>query len=465
MTAAPPAPRRPHAPEPSPAPGSSLPRASVAETARVMAEVVVPLLARGVLVRRPAAEGLAERLDADARAVRLLQGLRRRHGDGPLRLRVPGRRMVVLLAPGHVHRVLEGTPVPFTPATREKRAALGHFEPENVLVSSASDRAVRRPFHDAVLDSASPVHHGAGPLVRAVVDEADGLLADAGRAGGLGWDDYVAHWYRAVRRLVLGDGAADDAALTDDLRRLRAAGNWAFLHPRRHALRADVLRRLEAHLSRAEPGSLAAHAARFPATPGLEPAQQVTQWLFAFDAAAWAGVRALALLAAHPAHAARVRGELAGRDLAVPQDLPLLRATVLESVRLWPTTPAVLRESVERTRWEGGPVPPGTSVLTYAPLFHRDDEHLPQAHAFAPGLWDERDGGAAAGDWPLVPFSAGPAACPGRNLVLETTSTFLGRLLQHHDLPLADPSRMVEGAPLPGSLSPFTLRFDVRARG
>ncbi|GIG28206.1 cytochrome P450 [Cellulomonas marina] len=441
-----------------------LPRATPVETLQVLGGLVVPLLARGVIVRRPAAEALAERFDADARAVRLLQRLRHRHGEGPLRLRLPGRRMVVLLAPQHVHRVLDGTPVPFTAATKEKRAALGHLEPHNVLISSAEERARRRPFHDAVLDSASPVHHAAGPLVRAVVDEADGLLADAAARGELDWDAYVAHWYRAVRRLVLGEGAADDTDLTDDLRRLRAAGNWAFLRPRRRALQRRFWSRLGEHLERAEPGSLAAHAARVPVEPGTDVVQQVVQWLFAFDAAAWSGIRALALVATHPAHAARVQGEVAGRDLAVPQDLPLLRATLLESLRLWPTTPAVLRESVERTRWEGGPMPEATSILTYAPFFHRDAEHLPQADAFDPRLWDERAGGAVAGEWPLVPFSAGPAACPGRNLVLETTSTFLGRLVQGHDVELLGRPRLAPDGPLPGSLDPFTLRFAVRPR-
>jgi hypothetical protein len=51
---------------------------------------------------------------------------------------------------------------------------------------------------------------------------------------------------------------------------------------------------------------------------------------------------------------------------------------------------------------------------------------LPYADRFASDVWlQEPD----AADWPLVPLSAGPVICPGRNLVLFTTSTILAVLL------------------------------------
>src|SRR4051812_11588536 len=113
----------------------SVARASVRETAGVVADVVMPLLARGVIVRRPRIVGALDRLDADRRAVKRLQRLRDRHGPGPLLLRVPGRRIALVLSPDDVHRVLAQTPEPFAAAMMEKRAALGHFQPHGVLVS------------------------------------------------------------------------------------------------------------------------------------------------------------------------------------------------------------------------------------------------------------------------------------------------------------------------------------------
>lgn len=159
--------------------------------------------------------------------------------------------------------------------------------------------------------------------------------------------------------------------------------------------------------------------AAIPAPPETE--QQVPQWLFAFDAATWAGFRALGLLAAQPGAVDRARDELRGLP-----DLPFLRATVLESVRLWPTTPAILRDTTQDTEWEGGTLPAGASVLIFASYFHRDETRLPEAHRFAPELWlRER----TDQDWPLVPFSGGPGICPGRNLVLLTTSLLLAGLV------------------------------------
>jgi cytochrome P450 len=446
---------------PTAAPGTRrLPHASAFDTARVLGRVVVPLLARGVIVRRPAAVGLAERTDADSRAVELLQELRRTYGRGPLRLRLP-RRMVVLLSPEHVHRVLAEGPEPFSPATREKRAALSHFEPHNVLISSAEDRAERRPFHDAALDSGSALHRGSAGAVTAVNEELDALLERVDATGRLEYDDYARTWMRVVRRVTLGEGAADDEQLTDDLVTLRATANWAFLHPQRRRLRRRFHERLQHHLDRAEPGSLASWAAQAPTTSRTHPTHQVAQWMFAFDAATWAGFRALALLATHPEQRRLAREEVDAVDLATPQHLPYLRACVLESLRLWPTTPAVLRESTQRTQWEDGPMPEGTSILTYAPFFHRDDEHVEAAHRFAPELWATQ---RTEHDWPFVPFSAGPAQCPGRNVVLHTVSLALARILRDRDVDLLD-GRLRPDEDLPGSLDMFTLRFAVGPRG
>ncbi|MBO1752820.1 cytochrome P450 [Actinotalea sp. BY-33] len=436
----------------------TLPRAGVVDTVRVLGTVVLPTIARGVIIRRPPVVGLLERADADRRAVQLLQRLRRRYGSGPLRLRVPGRRMVVLLDHGDVRRVLAETPDPFTPATREKRAALGHFQPHGVLISQGEDREDRRRFNESVLDTPSPVHRSADGMVGGVRAEVDSLLGQVRRDGALTWAPYSAMWDRMVRRVVLGEGALADSALSDELRTLRATANWAFLHPRRRGVRASFLDRVEGHVRRADPGSLAGSVAAAPSTERTDPVQQVPQWLFAFDAAAWASFRALALLHSHPEQLARARAEIAGRDLDRPQDLPFLRATMLESLRLWPTTPAVLRESTERTVWEGGPMPEHTSILTYAPLFHRDDEHLAYAHTFDPEVWLDP---ARAADWPLIPFSDGPAVCPGRNLVLHVSSSILAMLLDATELGLDQAERL---EPLPGTLDPFTLRFPVAQR-
>jgi cytochrome P450 len=341
--------------------------------------------------------------------------------------------------------VLTESPDPFALATREKRASLAHFQPGGVLISRGSARDERRRFNEAVLEAGHHTHRLADRL-RDIVDAETAALD----TGALDWDRFGAVWWPIVRRFVLGDSARDDTEITDLLRALRSDANWAYLKPRRTELRERFARRLRHYLAAAEPGSLAGLIADTPAPAGVEPDQQVPHWLFAFDAAGMATFRALALLAAHPAEAERVRVEPAR-----------LRAAVLESVRLWPTTPAILRESTRATDWSGGTLPAGTTLLVLPPFYHRDRRTVPYADAFAPDVWlDGRADRAVA----LMPFSAGPGQCPGEDLVLLTTSTVLSALLGRFDVRPDDANPLDPPRPLPGTLNPFTLAFRLTAR-
>jgi cytochrome P450 len=261
--------------------------------------------------------------------------------------------------------------------------------------------------------------------------------------------------------VVFGEGARDDEAVIDVLGRLRRDANWAYLKPKRKRLRADFLHRVEGHLARAEEGSLADSIASMTTSSATAPADQVAHWLFAFDAAAMASFRALALLDAHPAHKKAVQEEVSTGDAAAPRELPLLRATVLESIRLWPTTPAILRDATSQSSAEGGSLPTGTAILIFAPLFHRDEDRVPHADNFAPERWTA---GNADQTWALLPFSAGPAVCPGRNLVLLVTSSILAALLQNHSFTQTHTRGLDRAHDMPGTLSPFRLQFSVLPR-
>ncbi|MEU5261493.1 cytochrome P450 [Amycolatopsis sp. NPDC021455] len=422
--------------------------ASVAETLRVALEVALPTLAGGVIKRRPAALALAGKVQADRPAVRLLRRLRDRHGGQPLKLRVPGRSVELVLSGEDAAAVLAGAPTPFSPSTVEKRAALAHFQPHGVLISAPADRPARRRFTEAVLEPGRPLHELAAPFARATAEEAAVLLSEATHDGELTWDAFNVAWWRLVRRVVLGSGARDDATLTDLLERLRLDANWAYLHPRRKRLHEQFRQRLTTHLGRAEPGSLAAVIAEFGADTAPD---QVAHWLFAFDAAGMVTYRTLALLAAHPAALERARAELAGFDPASPDRLSYLRACVLEAVRLWPTTPMILRETTEQTSWG----PAGTTVLIFAPFFHRDPD-LPYADRFEPDIWLD---GRAERNPALVPFSAGPAVCPGRDLVQFCASTMLANLLRGHRYEQASGPVLSPDRPLPATLDNFHLKL------
>ncbi|MFE3450128.1 cytochrome P450 [Nonomuraea sp. NPDC059194] len=382
--------------------GRTLGRTSLWETLRLGAEVALPILAQGVVLRRPLGVRLAAMARADQRANRLLARLRERHDGGPLLVRIPLRGWAVIpLTGADVRRTLHGAD--FTPANREKQGALGHFQLDGVLVTRDPElRAQRRAFNEEVLRA----DRIAGEVRAKVAEE----IATLPERGTITWPDFHAAHRRIARRVVLGDAARDDERLTELLDRLRGDANWSYLAARRTDVRVDFQRRLEAHLSRAEEGSLAHVLAQTRADPAVHPEGQVPHWLFAYDAAGIAAWRALALLAA--------RGG--------PYEPDRLRAALLESLRRWPTTLAILRDTTAPTTWRGVTVPAGSIVAIVT--------------SFTDG----------------VPFSDGPARCPGEGLVMLTATRVLGEILRDREV------RMVGKAPL---LDHFRLSFAVRPRG
>jgi cytochrome P450 len=451
-------PAPPRAPGPGEAERAGPRVASIRDTVAALLEVALPMVTKGPLIRRPIVVAVAERLDLDTRAVRRVQRLRRRYAPGPLVLRIPLRRMALVLDPGDVHRILHGTPQPFAVSTAEKRGGLAHFEPDSSLVSHGQDREDRRRFSEVVLQVDRPAHELAPRFLMTLDEEAAALIERVRRSGVLTWPDFTETWFRMVRRVVLGDGAADDDELRETLDKLRRRANLAILAPRDDGMRLGMHAKLEAYLRRAEPGSLAGLVGDAPVTERTAPTHQVAQWLFAFDPAAMATFRALGLLATHS-----VQRQLAMREIASKPatDLEYLRACVLESLRLWPTTPLILRETTSETRWGTGTLPEGTALVIFAPFFHRDDRRIPYAHRFEPEIFIDE---GLRDDWPLVPFSGGPGICPGQNLVLLLSSAMLATLLENLDLRMEGAERLDPSRPLPGILDNYTLRFELRAQ-
>jgi cytochrome P450 len=383
------------------------------DTTRVLATVLLPTLAKGVIVRRPGVMAFSEKLQADATAIDTMRHLRDRYGPEPVRLRITGRSVAVLVDPADVGRLLTESPEPFALATKEKKAALRHFQPHGVLISEGEARERRRELNERALRPENV------PVEAIVRDEADLLTRHVMSTGELTWDSFSQAWWRIVRRVVLGNHARDDDQLTDDLKALRENANWAFLHPKQRGLRERFQRKLDEHLARREEGSLAAHPD--------DLSGQVPHWLFAFDAAGIVTMRALAI-GARGTHG------------------------ILESARLWPTTPVILRESTKPTRWHGTWLPENTEFVVFTPFFHRDEDRLPYADRYAPEIWDRPR------DPAIVPFSGGPGVCPGRDLVLATGSATLDALSEHLSFPALS-------EPLPRTLNHFGLRMHATPMG
>lgn len=122
----------------------------------------------------------------------------------------------------------------------------------------------------------------------------------------------------------------------------------------------------------------------------------------------------------------------------------------------------ILRDSIRDTAW--GPdgerfgIPAGTGFAILTPGFHRDGDTVPFADEFVPEVWLD---GRAEMHPELVPFSAGPAVCPGRNLVLLVTSTLLVRLLAAADFRVVSEPVPVPDRPLPYTFDNFGVQFEV----
>ncbi|AXV17738.1 cytochrome (plasmid) [Neorhizobium sp. SOG26] len=422
--------------------------ASRLDTLKVLTRIVLPTFGKGVIIRRPAVEGLAERFNLDLTAVRLMQQLRRKHGPAPLLLKIPFRPQLLLLDPRDVELVLSQSPEPFSPATKEKRAALNHLEPGNVLISNPPRRVQTRPYHEAAL-ATSERHHPLACRFQTVIDEEIERIISTHERQELNWPLFATAWFKIVRRLALGDSAREDKGLTDLLNRLRGRSNWAFFLRKDAKLLKEFQRIIQKYVDRSEAGSLVGFGSK---DHSVDLPSQIAQWLFAFDPAGMATFRTLALLATYPEHLAAAQAEASSREI----ERPLTRACFLEALRLWPTTPAILRETT--TEIAAAKVEAGTGLIIFTPFFHRDDANLKCAHRMEPSIWI--DGNDALPLKGFVPFSAGPAICPAHNLVPLVATMAIGAVLARASIKLTSPR--MDASALPGTLNHFTLKFDAQ---
>lgn len=431
--------------------------ASIRDTVAVLTDVVLPILGKGPLIRRRTVVGLAERRDLDDKAVMRMQALRNRYGPGPLLLRIPFRHQALILSADDARMILENAPEPFAADTKEKRAALGHFQPDGVLSSRGRDRAIRRALNEETLQTGCPIHTMAGHFA-AIADEEMAEVAQVALATGrLDWDGFFTGWYRMVRRIVLGDAARDDSELTDLLKMLRQRANYAFLRPKDRKARATFLGRVRDYVDQADPRSLAGRMAGACTDPDQQPHHQLPQYLFAFDPAGMASFRTFAMLSVHPDIEDQVRREMGDVGAETAPRLDILRACFLDVLRLWPTTPVILRETTRTVAWGKGELKAGTHILIIAPFLHRDDQTLPQAHRFDPDLWRQ---GNQRPDLGLIPFSHGPVICPAVRFVPSIATYAIRSLLSRLHLELNESQRLTPDR-LPGTLDNYTLSFSV----
>jgi cytochrome P450 len=429
----------------------ALPHASLIESVRFNQSVIVPNAVQGLFRRRPAAVGVATRLNVDGQAVGLMRGMRKHHGRGPVWTKVMTADALVMLDIEDVRRVLEGSPHPFASDPEAKRKGMGAFQPDALTISRGGEWEKRRRFTETVLDTPQPVPRHGERFAAVVSEETDALIEAVGD-GELDYDALLPAYRRIVRRIVLGDSARDDEGLSEMLAELMAKGNGLPSEPPEEL--GPFMERIRSYVEAGEEGSLVALFGDALADPETKPEGQVPHWLFALqDTTSMNTMRALAAIVSHPDKRARLEDELA--QTSGPEPSPYMRACVHDAMRLWPTTPLLSRETVEDVAWNGETVPAGTQLMIVNTFHHRDPDRVAYADRFAPEEWID---GTAAEDWSFNHFSHGPQGCPGVNLALLVGGGVLGHLLTGRQARLESP-KLDPAKPLPHMLNVFGLRF------
>jgi cytochrome P450 len=113
-----------------------------------------------------------------------------------------------------------------------------------------------------------------------------------------------------------------------------------------------------------------------------------------------------------------------GADADLPDRLPLLRAILEESLRLYPPVPRFDREAVAADRIGEHEIRPGDLVSIWPWIIHRhkqlwDDPDVFDPNRFAPGSEEPRH------RFQYIPFGGGPRTCVGARLAMAEALTIL----------------------------------------
>lgn len=109
---------------------------------------------------------------------------------------------------------------------------------------------------------------------------------------------------------------------------------------------------------------------------------------------------AFSLLAAHPHYWHSIGSS--------PQNEPVAKSALQESLRLYPIYAGLGRTSTADTDWRGHTYPAGSQVILNVWSLHRNADVFPYSNQFQPDRWSEKP---LTSKYSYLPFGAGPRAC------------------------------------------------------
>ena len=440
--------------QPAPSGRGGLPEASLAESLGFVSTALLPQLARGLFSPRPKVSRRLADMNVDGRAIEALRSIRRKHGGEGARLL--GGRLVVVWGTHAVREVLEQSADVYASDAGAKGKGMSHFQPDALTLSRGEEWRDRRDFNESVLATPEAVHPHARRFLEVVSDEVFRV-----RTGALEFSDWETMFDRITLRVIFGDDSRDDQELTDLLEELMSQANRLVgLSPNDDFY--EFYGRLERKLVDPDPESLLGRFAEAPQSERTRVVHQIPHWMFAMrDTLATNSYRALAAIVASDELERRVREELDDADLSDPSALAglgLLEGCLSEAMRLWPTTPLLVRETTRETTLAGQSIDAGTQVMIVNTFNHRDLDTVEDADRFVPERWSDGER-----DFRFNHLSNGSQDCPGGPLVYLLGKAVLGHMLVQYDVELKQPSLDVT-RPLPYMLDHFEVRFGLEAR-
>ena len=432
--------------------GNGLPEASLAESVQFVVAGLLPSLVRGLFSPRRGAMKLLTAVDADARATKVLRGIREKHGGQGARLL--GGRIVTLWGGDAIQEVLDRSADVYDSGAGAKAKGMSHFQPDALTLSHGEEWKDRRRFAEHVLATSETLHPDSQRFLEVVADEVRRLNLN----GKLTYDRFEELFDKITLRVIFGDRARDDHELTELLEKLMGEAN------RLVALSEgdpyyEFYGMIERKLRDPEPGSLIAHIADAPHSDDTRITHQIPHWMFAMrDTLGSNTYRALALVVSSADVERRVRDEISGGDLSDPSfvaSLSYLEGCLQEAMRLWPTVPLLARETRCPVTLAGAELDEGTQVMILNTFNHRDVDEVPDANRLKPERWQNGERNPKFNH-----LSGGSQYCPGIPLVLLLGKAVIGRLLEAHQLRLEDPHLDASGE-LPHMLDFFDVKFSV----
>jgi cytochrome P450 len=445
---------------------SRVARASLLDSLRFSLFYVLPMAVQGVFRKRPFWVRVVGALHRDPLGRRFVAHLRSKYSAAYVDLSMLGRQTRLVLDPQGIREVLERSPDAYAADPSSKREGMSIFQPNAVTISRMPEWAARRRFNDLVLKPAVEPPLDAH-FVHVVRDEVGRWHAR--RTGRLVWADLQEVFDHVTLRVVFGDAAREDRALLGALDTLMARANRVLLR-RRSAPAFDTLYAgIRRYLEAADPNSLAGLVAGAVRTAGalkdgeplsypwISPETQVPHWMFAMkDTLAANTAFTLGLLATHTKIDEAVRAALPADREPTAADLhaaALLEGCIQEGMRLWPTTPMLLREAATGGVLGGVVHGPGLQVLIWNAANHRDAAIVPDPDRFDPGRWAD-----SSVNWQFNHLSNGRQGCAGKALALFLAKAVIAELSRRARFTLLHPQLLPDRA-LPETFDWFRLEM------